>query len=160
MWKKLKKRLSVDGRCILLSSMSDCLFCRIVSGEVPAEQVYEDEHVVAFLDIHPRAPGHTVVIPREHALNILELPQTEVPGFFLAVQKLAGAVQSGLGAPGLTIGINQGRVSGQEVDHLHVHLIPRFTDDGGGAIQSVVNHPSTESLPEVSQKIKNYINHS
>lgn len=137
-----------------------CLFCRIVSGEIPAERIYEDDHALAFLDIHPRAPGHTMVIPKVHAPNILELPQTEVPGLFLAVQKLAGAVQSGLGAPGLTIGINQGRVSGQEVDHLHVHLLPRFADDGGGAIQSVVNNPSAESLPEISQKIKNHINHS
>ncbi len=140
--------------------MVACLFCRIVSGEIPAERIYEDDHALAFLDIHPRAPGHTMVIPKVHAPNILELPQTEVPGLFLAVQKLAGAVQSGLGAPGLTIGINQGRVSGQEVDHLHVHLLPRFADDGGGAIQSVVNNPSAESLPEISQKIKNHINHS
>lgn len=135
----------------------DCLFCRIISGEIPSERVYEDEHGVAFLDIHPRAPGHTVVIPRIHASSLSELPEKEVPGLFLAVQKLSRAVPQAFSAPGLTIGINQGKVSGQEVDHLHIHLLPRFENDRGGSIQSVVDNKTDLPLTEVSQKIKDSI---
>jgi histidine triad (HIT) family protein len=138
--------------------MEQCLFCRIISGEISTEIVYEDSKAVAFLDIHPRAPGHTVVIPRCHALNLVELPFEEGPGLFYAIQKVARGVQEVMVAPGLTIGINQGKVSGQEVDHLHVHILPRFKNDGGGSIQSVVNNPSSESLAEIGKKLKNCIN--
>ncbi|MEK7094071.1 MAG: HIT family protein [Patescibacteria group bacterium] len=138
--------------------MEQCLFCRIVGGEIPAERVYEDDKAVAFLDIFPRAPGHVVIVPRYHAPLLINLPTSEVPGLFFATQRVAQALDKSLGAPGLTIGINQGRVSGQEVDHLHIHLLPRFENDGGGAIQSVVNNPPRESLSEISQKIKSHIN--
>jgi len=134
--------------------MEECLFCPIIKGEVPAERVYEDDSVVAFLDIFPRAPGHVVLIPRFHAPTLVTLPATEVPGLFLALQKIAAGTEKALGAPGLTIGINQGRVSGQEVDHLHIHLLPRFEHDGGKAIQSVVDNPPQESLSKIAEKIK------
>jgi len=125
-----------------------------VSNEIPSERVYEDDQVIAFLDIFPRAPGHTVVIPRTHAPTIIDLPVAEVGPVFQVVQKLAKAVQTAMAAPGLTIGMNQGKVSGQEVDHLHIHILPRFKDDGGGAIQSIVSNPSTDPLQEIGRKIK------
>jgi histidine triad (HIT) family protein len=137
--------------------MDQCLFCRILKGELPAECVYEDDHAIAFLDIHPRAPGHTVVIPKEHAPTLMDLSVEAVPGLFLAVQKVARAVKAGLAAPGLTIGMNQGKVSGQEVDHLHVHILSRFVDDHGGAIQSIVNNPPVESLSELKEKIQSHL---
>ncbi|MEK7187488.1 MAG: HIT domain-containing protein [Patescibacteria group bacterium] len=137
---------------------TSCLFCRIVIGEIPAELLYEDESAVAFLDIHPRAPGHTVVIPRHHAATIIELPEDKVPGLFQAVRTVARGIEKGLAAPGLTIGINHGKVSGQEIEHLHVHIFPRFSDDGGGAMQSVVNNPPQESEDALREKIKSHIN--
>jgi histidine triad (HIT) family protein len=117
----------------------DCIFCKIANKEIPAKIVYEDEHALAFLDIAPRAPGHVMVIPKCHAPNLLELPDSEVAPLFAAVKKVDALLSSKLKADGMTIGINKGRASGQEVDHLHVHLMPRWRGDGGRPVQSVVS---------------------
>jgi len=130
----------------------DCVFCRIVKGEIPAEIVYEDGHAVAFLDLSPRAPGHTMVIPRVHAENIIDLPEKETGPLFEAVRRVARRLVETFEPDGLTIGINQGEISG--VPHLHVHIVPRFNGDGGGAIQSVVNNPPKETVSEIAKKIK------
>ena len=132
---------------------TNCLFCKIAAKEIPSQVVYEDDHVLAFLDIMPRAPGHTIVIPKFHAPNLLELPDVEVAPLFAAVKKVAELVSRKLGADGITIGINQGRASGQEVDHLHVHVVPRSHGDGGGAIQSVVHNIPKESVEEIYKKL-------
>ncbi len=133
----------------------NCLFCSIAQGHIPAEKVYEDEHAVGFLDIYPRTPGHTIIVPRHHSATLESLPEAEVAPLFLAVQKMARTLVSALGAEGLTIGINQGEVSGQTVPHLHVHLMPRFKGDGGGSVQSAVHTPQEETLPEIARRIKN-----
>lgn len=133
--------------------MDDCLFCKIVAKKIPAAIVYEDDHVLAFLDIMPRTTGHTMVIPKVHAPNILELPDAEVGPLFGAVKHVAGMLSKALKPDGITIGMNQGRASGQEVDHLHVHLMPRWHGDGGGSIQSVVNNKPKESVEEIRKKI-------
>ncbi len=132
----------------------NCLFCAIVGGQIPSEKIYEDGHAVGFLDIHPQAPGHTVVVPRHHSPTLANLPQEEVGPFFLAVQSLAERLVRTLGADGLTIGINQGEVSGQSVPHLHELLIPRFQGDGGGSVHSVVHNAPKESLAEIAQRIR------
>jgi histidine triad (HIT) family protein len=134
----------------------NCLFCKIAAKQIPARVVYEDEHVLAFLDIMPRAVGHTIVIPKIHAPNILELPDAEVAPLFAAVKYVAGMLSRALQPDGITIGINQGRASGQEVDHLHVHLMPRWHNDGGRAVQSVVNAPGKEPLDAIAEKIRQY----
>jgi histidine triad (HIT) family protein len=131
-----------------------CLFCKIASHKIPAKVIYEDDHVFAFLDIMPRAVGHTMVIPKVHASNILELSQLEIEPLFVAVKHVAGMLSKSLRPNGFTIGMNQGRASGQEVNHLHVHIIPRWNDDGGSAIQSVVNKPGEESLDALLGKIR------
>lgn len=134
--------------------MKECLFCKIARREIPAEIVLEDERSVAFLDIMPKAPGHTVVIPKFHAPTIAELPISEIGPLFVAVQKMAERLSRKLAADGLTIGINQGRASGQTVEHLHIHLLPRFVDDGGGSIHSVVHNPPRESLADIAKKLR------
>ena len=133
----------------------DCLFCGIAKKEISAEVIYEDEHSLAFLDIHPRAPGHTVIIPKKHALNILELEDKLVSSTFLTVKKVSAILNISLHPDGFTIGINHGRISGQAVDHLHIHVIPRFLNDGGASIHSVVNNIPKESLKQIAIKIKN-----
>lgn len=130
-----------------------CLFCKIVAKGIPAAVVYEDEKTLAFLDIMPRSPGHTMVIPKYHSPNFLELPAGEVAPLFLAVKKVADILMAKLKPDGLTVGINQGRASGQEVDHLHVHLMPRWKGDNGHAVQLVVNNKPKESLEEIRKKI-------
>lgn len=133
----------------------DCLFCNIVSKKIPAQVIYEDDHTLAFLDIMPRTIGHTLVIPKDHAPTIIELSEAEVAPLFLTVKKMSTLLKQKLGLDGMTIGINQGRVSGQEVDHLHVHLMPRSHGDGGGSLQSVVNNKPKESVEAIRAKLIN-----
>lgn len=133
--------------------MEDCIFCRIISKEIPAYLIHEDEKTVAFLDITPRAPGHAVVIPKRHSPNIVDLPTEEVAPLFAAVKKVAERLTQVLHPDGFTIGVNQGAVSGQTVPHIHVHVMPRYEGDGGGSIHSAVNNPPKESLEEIQQKI-------
>ncbi|OGG43694.1 hypothetical protein A3G50_00820 [Candidatus Jorgensenbacteria bacterium RIFCSPLOWO2_12_FULL_42_11] len=132
----------------------DCLFCKIIKKEIPAEIIYEDDRSLAILDINPRAPGHAMVMPKIHSQTILDLPENKLGLLFEAVKKVAGLIQKGLKPEGFTIGINQGRISGQVIDHLHVHVIPRFEGDGGASVHSVVNNPPKESLKDIADKIK------
>jgi histidine triad (HIT) family protein len=131
----------------------DCLFCKIATKQIPAAVIFEDDHVLAFLDVHPRCVGHTLVIPKHHAPRIAELPNEEVGPLFLGVKQVAGLLTEKLQYDGATIGMNQGRASGQEVDHLHVHVMPRWHNDGGSSIQSVVNNPPKESVEEIKKRL-------
>jgi histidine triad (HIT) family protein len=106
----------------------DCLFCRIVSGEVPATLVYVDKNAIAFLDHRPLFHGHTLLVPREHFETLVDLPQPLVGSFFEAAQKLAQAVEFAMEAEGTFVAMNN-RVS-QSVPHLHVHIVPRRRKDG------------------------------
>ncbi len=107
-----------------------CIFCKIVSGEIPSVKVYEDEGFMAFMDIGPVNKGHVLVIPKKHAETFLDLTPDEAAELFRRVNMVAKAVKEGLSADGLNIINNVGPVSGQEVFHVHVHIIPRFKDDG------------------------------
>lgn len=131
----------------------DCLFCRLASKELSAEIIYEDDWAVGMLDVRPIAPGHALVVPKIHAQNILDLPDEAVGPLFLAVKKTTELIQKALKPDGFTIGINHGKMSGQAIDHLHVHIIPRFKNDGGRSIHSVVENPPKESLKEIRSKI-------
>jgi len=131
----------------------NCLFCKIIAKKISAHVIYEDDHALAFLDITPRAPGHTLVIPKRHAATILDLPDGDTGPLFLAVKKTDELLVASLAPDGVTIGINQGAASGQEVAHLHVHLMPRFHGDGGSAIQGVVHNVPKESVENIRKKI-------
>lgn len=131
----------------------DCLFCKIISKEIEAYIVYENADAVAMLDVHPRALGHTMVLPKEHAPTLLDLAADRVGPVFQAAQTVARKLKRVLECDGLTIGINQGRASGQMVDHLHIHVIPRWHGDGGGSIHAVVNNPSRESLDVIARRL-------
>ncbi|MGB9667403.1 MAG: HIT family protein [Thermosulfidibacteraceae bacterium] len=107
-----------------------CVFCRIVKGELPSTKIYEDENFLAFLDIAPVNKGHTLVIPKKHSETFLDLTPVEAGKLFEVVNKVAKAVKESLDADGLNILVNCGEASGQEVFHVHVHIIPRFYTDG------------------------------
>lgn len=109
---------------------------------------------MAFLDIHPRTTGHAVVIPKSHVEDILAAPDALLAPLVLTVKKITGMIQHTLRPDGFTIGINHGRASGQMVDHLHVHVIPRYEGDGGGSIHSVAHLPTTLSLDEVAARLR------
>ena len=110
--------------------MENCIFCKIVSGEVPSEKVYEDEHVLAFLDIRPVNPGHTLVIPKDHFENIYTLPDETMARLSLGVKKVAVAIKQGLDADGINLAMNNEAPSGQVIFHAHIHVIPRKEGDG------------------------------
>jgi histidine triad (HIT) family protein len=111
-----------------VTAPSPCIFCAIVGGDTPATRVLEDDDVVAFLDVRPLFPGHTLVVPRPHVETLTDLPAGDVGRLFERVQALAGAMETGLGASGSFVAVNN-RVS-QSVPHLHVHVVPRTKGDG------------------------------
>jgi len=115
----------------------DCIFCQIVDGEIPARVVYEDADVLAFLDANPLAPGHTLVIPKDHHETLGELPPEPGEMVFAALHYLTPIVEDAVGADGSNVAFNNGAAAGQEVPHVHGHIIPRFDDDGGRPIHAV-----------------------
>ena len=130
----------------------DCLFCRIVSGELPATVVYEDENSRAFLDHRPLFHGHTLLVPREHVETLGDLPVKLVGPYFEAAQLLTLAVQSALDAEGTFVAMNN-RVS-QSVPHLHVHVVPRRRKDGlKGFFWPRTKYKSDEEMKAVQSKI-------
>jgi histidine triad (HIT) family protein len=110
--------------------VSDCIFCGIAAGTMPAERVYEDERTIAFLDIFPAADGHVLVIPRAHADDIHSLAPADLSAVAQTAQAMAGRVSGALGADGISIVQANGAAAGQTVFHYHVHVIPRFDGDG------------------------------
>jgi len=112
--------------------MADCIFCRIAAGTAKAEIVHETPAALAFLDAHPAARGHAMVIPRVHAASLLELEGAAVEGLFLAVKEVMAKVAAALRPAGMNVGWNHGRAAGQHVFHLHVHVLPRYAAGGRG----------------------------
>ena len=134
-----------------------CVFCAIVEGKIPSHKVYEDESVFAFLDIHPSAPGHTLIIPKAHVARVEDMSREDAGALFRALHGLVGGIQRAMGAPASTIGINNGRESGQEVPHVHIHVIPRHPGDRGGMIQGIARSsgsPDQEELRGIAEKIR------
>lgn len=131
----------------------DCVFCRIVRKEEGAQTVYEDERTLAFLDSHPLADGHTLVIPKAHYERLEDVPLPEVGAVFQTVHKVSRAVREALDASATTIGIHNGPAAGQVVPHLHVHIIPRRSGDGGGTIHSVIRCATGRDLGTVREAL-------
>jgi histidine triad (HIT) family protein len=111
------------------STASDCLFCKIVAGEIPSTRVREDERTVAFMDINPATRGHLLVVPRAHATDLLEIPQEDLAACMAAAQELARRQRERLGAVGINLLNSCGSAAWQTVFHFHVHVIPRYEDD-------------------------------
>lgn len=107
----------------------DCIFCKIIEGELPSAKVYEDKRIVAFLDINPINKGHTLIIPKEHYNNLNEIPLDLLKELIVVIQKLSRPVMEVVGADGFNLGFNNGQAAGQIVDHVHFHIIPRFKND-------------------------------
>jgi len=113
-----------------MENNTDCLFCKIIRKEIPANIVYEDNSTIAILDIHPVNIGHTLVIPKKHIENIYIFDEQDTQNVFTAVQKVSKAIKSGISADGINLIMNNERPSGQLVFHAHVHVIPRHNGDG------------------------------
>lgn len=110
--------------------MDSCVFCKMVTGEIPVARVYENEAVLVFLDIGPISEGHTLVIPKEHCARLHECDPAVLARAASSLGRIAGAVAKAMGADGYNVLCNNGQAAGQVVDHLHFHIVPRKTNDG------------------------------
>lgn len=131
--------------------MDDCIFCRIIKGEIPSYTIYQDDKTLAFLDINPNTRGHALVIPKKHARNIIDLEDMDVEALFRTVKKVVGSMKLSLDLDGLNIVVNQGEVAGQVIQHFHCHIIPRDVDDGinYSAKGYSSSHEELEELAEI-----------
>ena len=115
----------------------NCIFCKIIAGEIPAKVIMQNEKAMALLDAFPLAAGHSLVIPKSHYAKVQEMSEQEAKALFEIVWKLVGAVETGSEVNASTIAIHNGSEAGQEVPHVHAHIVPRKRGDGAGAIHSM-----------------------
>lgn len=136
--------------------MTECVFCKIVNGEIPSEKIYEDDNVLAFMDISPANKGHALVIPKEHYETIIELPDGLMEKVAACTKKVAKGVVQATGVEGFNVLVNNKKIAGQLVPHVHFHIIPRFENDG---IDMTFSHKKYEEgeIGEYAQKIKEKI---
>jgi histidine triad (HIT) family protein len=131
----------------------DCIFCKVLSGEIPSERVYDDEHAIAVMDINPWTRGHAVVFPRKHAADLFEIDEDELGHVAVAAMRLAAKMRGTLGCDGINLLQSNGRAAWQTIFHLHVHVIPRY--DGDPLELPTRPQPATpEQLAEVAQEIR------
>ena len=139
--------------------MSKCVFCDIVAGQVPASVVYEDEVALAFMDIYPVHPSHTLVIPRTHVADLASCPPELVGELFQVSARLAPAIAAATNAAGFNVWTANGKAAGQEVFHLHLHILPRYDDDTFG-LRFPKGYPKEaprEALEELAVKIRQVV---
>ena len=136
--------------------MSDCLFCKIISGQIPCAKVYEDDHVLAFLDINPVNPGHLLLVTKEHWADTASTPDHLLSALAVAAKKVGQALFQGLDYPAFNLIANNGPEAGQIIMHTHWHLIPRKADDGLH-LWPGKPYASEESAANIAETIKSLI---
>ena len=128
----------------------DCIFCMIANGKIPSSTVYEDENFRAILDISPASEGHTLILPKEHFADLSEIDEETLKKAAVLAKKTAAALKAALGCDGVNIVQNNGAAAGQTVSHFHIHLIPRYKNDGQ-SINWNPTSPTSEELTEVKE---------
>lgn len=136
--------------------MSDCLFCKIVDGSIPSTKVYEDEHVLAFMDIMPLTKGHTLLIPKKHHENVYDMSSEEAGQLFSVAPKIAESIKESFQPVGLNLLNNNGAPAGQSVFHFHLHFIPRYdqTDGFKATWQTKEKQYTSEIFAEYAEQIR------
>lgn len=125
--------------------MTSCLFCKIIEGSIPGEIIYEDDHVVAFMDIGPVSVGHVLLIPKTHRENIYDMTEEEASHLFAVAPKIANALKEEFTPAGLNLLQNNGAAAGQAVFHFHMHFIPRYDQNDGFQFTW---DPKVEEIPQ------------
>jgi len=136
---------------------SNCVFCKIVKGDIKPHTVFEDEKTLAFLDANPLARGHTLIIPKIHVSKLENLDKEAAEAFFRTIHKLIAPIQKAVGAQATTIAVNNGKESGQEIPHVHAHIIPRFKGDNVGSVHSIMTRRpriSQEEMQKIAESIR------
>ena len=132
--------------------MENCIFCKIANGEIPAATLYEDENFRVILDLGPASKGHALILPKSHAANIYELSDEMAAKAMILAKKMATAMTAALKCDGFNIVQNNGECAGQTVFHFHMHIIPRYADDGQ-IIGWKPTSPSEEELTEIKNAL-------
>lgn len=130
----------------------DCIFCKIANGEIPSKTLYEDEAFRVILDLGPATKGHALILPKDHAANLFELPEETAAAALVVAKKMAQKMKDKLHCDGLNLVQNNGEVAGQTVMHFHLHMIPRYEGDG----QNILWNPGT-STPEELEAVRKEI---
>lgn len=136
---------------------TNCLFCKIISGEIPSTRVYEDEQVLAFLDINPVNIGHTLVIPKQHFIHLYETPDEILGRMISTAKKIGIALKNALSADGINLEMNNDPVAGQVIFHAHIHIVPRFSGDGFTHWKGARGYEPNEAT-QTAEKIKKCLN--
>jgi histidine triad (HIT) family protein len=153
--RKILTRARRLGYCGVKTEMdASCPFCGIASGKIPASIVYEDSHVVAFMDLNPASIGHTLVVPREHWENIYEVPEDALGNILSVVKRVCAAVKKTVDADGIKVIQLNGAAAGQVVMHLHINVIPAFSKPEAVGKRRGRLTPEREELDEMAQKIR------
>ena len=134
----------------------ECIFCALVAGKIPSIKVFEDQSHIAFLDINPRNPGHTLVIPKKHYEVVMDMPEPDAGKLFEVVKRMSVNIKSGTKADGVSIIQNNYKVAGQVVPHVHFHVIPRFAAEGPPSMEAIlpVKKMPEEILKKIADSIK------
>lgn len=136
---------------------NDCIFCKIANGEIPSSTIYEDDLFRVILDLSPATKGHALILPKKHMANIFEMDEETAKKVFVLASRIAKAMKEALNCDGLNIVQNNGEIAGQTVFHFHMHIIPRYNDDG----QQINWVPKTSEAAErdmIAEQIKNVLN--
>jgi len=136
--------------------MEDCIFCKIVEGNVSSSKVYEDDKVISFLDIMPANKGHCLVVPKKHSQSLMEMDDEELLSTIKAAKKVARAISLSFGNGSYNLVMNNGKEAGQIVNHAHIHLIPRFQKDRLRLKWSHLQYEDNE-IKDYAEKIKKFI---
>jgi histidine triad (HIT) family protein len=143
--------------------MQECVFCRIFAGDIPAKVIARNDAALAVLDAFPLAAGHTLVLSKSHRGKVQQLEKSEAIGIFELVWKVVAAVEEATGAPATTVAVHNGKEAGQEIAHVHVHVIPRREGDGAGPVHSMFRQrPESGSLDmdSICSKIASNLPHN
>lgn len=137
--------------------MNDCIFCKIAQKEIPATVLYEDEDVLVFMDIGPIVKGHLLVISKKHYDPVTETPDDLLAKLHITAKRMAQTQLNALGADGVNIMQNNGKASGQEVPHIHIHVIPRYKDDGHHWNWNAKKYDNFEEMTDLAEKLRQYL---
>jgi len=135
----------------------ECIFCKIIDGEIPAVKVLDEELVIAFMDINPSSKGHMLVVPKRHAENIFEISESDLAAVTNAIKRCAKAVKEALNAEGITILQLNGKASDQIIPHFHIHIIPRWENDGLPVSTWEMKPGDMEEINDIARKVKKNI---
>jgi len=135
----------------------DCIFCKIIDGEIPAVKVLDKDQVIAFMDINPASRGHMLIVPKKHVENIFEISEDDLSAVMNAVKRCAQAVRQALKAEGITVLQLNGKASDQIIPHLHVHIMPRWQNDRLSVSQWEMNEGDRDELQEIAREVKEHI---